>query len=862
MNTRMQTQEAPPHQLQQEELTAKLQSDVQKGLTDEAVAQRLEEYGQNTIESHKRISPWMILLHQFKSPVVYLLLVAAAMSVFFREWPDAIAIGIVILLNAVIGFVMELQAERSMKALEKMTRLSAKVLRNGSLKEVPVENIVPGDILFLEAGDLVAADGRIADATELQADESALTGESVPVEKETDALEADTPLAERTNMVYKGTFIRKGNAHVLVTATGMKTELGDIASMVAGAKKTATPLEKKLEDFSKRLIGITVVIVLLIFGAGLLNKVPFMDMLQTSIALAVAAIPEGLPIVATLALARGMIQMAKHQVIVKKLSAVETLGAATMICTDKTGTLTENKMEVTAAVLDEGKIDFREKQNDSKSLPYLQRVAVLCNNASLAEETGDPLEVSLLQFAERSGADVQQLQASWQKKGEAPFNSDTKVMGTIHQQEKEIFISAKGATENLVDYCTHIFRNGQTEPFSDADKKEWLKKTDQLAASGLKPLAFAMKETDNAEKDFMHDLVFLGIAGFMDPPRPDVQQVIHECHTAGIGIMMLTGDHPATAANIAKQLGISSDEKDQVINGKDMDAQRDQWLQSTVFARVSPKQKLDLVDALQQQHHIVAMTGDGVNDAPALKKADIGIAMGIRGTQVSQEVADMVLKDDSFASIVQAIKQGRIIFENIRRFIIFLLSCNVSELLVIGVIALLNLPFQLVALQILFINLITDVLPAMALGFTKGDETVMQKKPKDPRQPILDKRKWISIWVYAAVIGGSAVAAAFTTEGHANNALFFTLIFSQLLHAFSMTAAKEKFFSGPVFRNVYVWGAVLLSIAITLLTLTIPPVAEALRLEQMEWRNWGVIVLCSAGSLLVIRLLKALKLVS
>lgn len=855
----MQTLESPPHQLTPDELNARLKTDIHKGLTDEAATQRLEEYGQNAIESREKISPWMILLHQFKSPVVYLLLVAAAMSVFFREWPDAIAIGVVILLNAAIGFIMELQAERSMKALEKMTHLSAKVLRNGKLKEVPVETIVPGDVLFLEAGDLVAADGRIADATDLQADESALTGESVPVEKAADKVDADTPLAERTNMVYKGTFIRKGNSHVMVTATGMQTELGHIASMVAGAKKTATPLEKKLEDFSKRLIGITVVIVALIFVAGLLNKVPFMDMLQTSIALAVAAIPEGLPIVATLALARGMIQMAKHQVIVKKLSAVETLGAATMICTDKTGTLTENKMEVTAAVLEDGETDLTK---ETEKLHYLQLVAVLCNNASLEEGTGDPLEVSLLRFAEKTGADVQQLQSIYHKKGEAPFNSDTKVMGTIHQGDKGYFISAKGATENMIGYCTHIFRNGKTAPFSETDKTQWLEKTDKLAASGLKPLAFAMKETDQQEKDFMHDLVFIGIAGFMDPPRADVKQVIKECHTAGIGIIMLTGDHPATAANIAKQLGISSDENNGVINGKDMDAQPDKWLQATVFARVSPRQKLDLVDALQQQHHIVAMTGDGVNDAPALKKADIGIAMGIRGTQVSQEVADMVLKDDSFASIVQAIKQGRTIFENIRRFIIFLLSCNVSELLAIGVIALLNLPFQLVALQILFINLITDVLPAMALGFTKGDDTVMQKKPKDPRQPILDKRKWFSIWIYAAVIGGSAVAAAFITDDAANNALFFTLIFSQLLHAFSMTAAKEKFFTGPVIRNKYLWFATLLSIGITLLTLTVPPVAEALRLEEMEWRNWGIVVMCSVGSLLVIRTLKGLRLVS
>lgn len=862
MNSRMDTLELSPHQLRPDELGSRLKTAIRQGLTDDAAAARLEEYGPNAIESRERISPWMILLHQLKSPVVYLLLVAAAMSLFFREWPDAIAIGVVILLNTAIGFIMELQAERSMKALEKLTRQTARVLRNGKLREVPVEDIVPGDIAFLEAGDMVAADGRIADATDLQADESALTGESVPVEKSPEPVEAETPLAERTNMVYKGTFIRKGNAHVIITTTGMQTELGHIATMVAGAKKTATPLEKKLEGFSKRLIGITIVIVLLIFIAGLLNKVPFMDMLQTCIALAVAAIPEGLPIVATLSLARGMMRMARHQVIVKKLSAVETLGAATMICTDKTGTLTENKMEVTAVVLDEKEIDPENRTEDAPGLDLLQRVAVLCNNASLEGETGDPLELSLLQFAEKTGADIRKIHASFHKKAEAPFNSDTRVMGTIHQGEKGYFISAKGATENLVDYCAHIFRNGETAPFPDADKQRWLELTDKLAASGLKPLAFAMKETDRREDDFMQNLVFLGIAGFLDPPREGVQQVIRECHTAGIGIIMLTGDHPATAAKIASQLGISSHENNGAINGKDMDGQRDKWLQSSVFARVSPKQKLDLVEALQQQHHIVAMTGDGVNDAPALKKADIGIAMGIRGTQVSQEVADMILKDDAFSSIVKAIKQGRIIFENIRRFIVFLLSCNVSELLVIGVIALLNLPFQLAALQILFINLITDVLPAMALGFTKGDNTVMQKKPKDPRQPIVDKKRWVSIWVYAAVIGGSAVTAAFTTDGATNNALFFTLIFSQLLHSFNMTAGREKFLSGPVIRNTYLWFANLLSIGLTLLALTIPAVAEALQLEQMAWRNWGIVALCSAGSLVVIRLLRSLKIVA
>lgn len=843
-------------------LSAQLHANPDQGLSLEAAAELLQQHGPNAITGKRRRSPWMILLHQFKSPVVYLLLVAAGMSLFFKEWLDAIAIGVVILLNAAVGFVMEFQAERSMEALQKLARQMAKVIRGGSMAEIPSEELVPGDIMVMEAGDMVLADGRILQATDLQADESALTGESVPVEKQPGELEEGVPLAERINMVYKGTFIRKGNARVLCTATGMQTELGHIAAMVAGAVKSATPLEKKLESFSKRLIGITVVIVLLIFGAGLLNKVPVLEMLKTAIALAVAAIPEGLPIVATLALARGMIRMARHQVIVKKLSAVETLGATTVICTDKTGTLTENQMTVTAAELPSGE-ESLESPPDSEDFKMLQRIAVLCNNASLNHEKGigDPLEISLLEFARDTGADVAQLAANYHKEKEFPFNSDTKVMGTLHRSGEGYLACAKGAMENLLPFCTRVLKNGRPRPLEEAEKKEWLERTDHLAASGLKTLGYAYAEPPAATEDFMKDLILAGITGFLDPPRKDVQQVIQECHTAGIRVIMLTGDHPATASNIAQQLGISS--KAEVMNGKDMGEDPQQWLETAVFARVSPAQKLDLVKALQDRHEIVAMTGDGVNDAPALKKADIGIAMGIRGTQVSQEVADMILKDDAFSSIVHAVRQGRTIFENIRRFIIFLLSCNLSELLVIGLIATFNFPFQLFALQILFINLITDVFPAMALGFTEGDETVMQKPPRDPRRPIISKKRWAVIWMYAAIICGCSLAAAFVAEqvrggnadeGAANNVLFFTLIVSQLLHSLNMTAAKEKFFSGPVIRNKYLWFSLVLSLGITLLCRLVPPVAEALRLQYMSREDWLVIAGFSVASLLLIRL--------
>ncbi|MGN6508979.1 MAG: cation-translocating P-type ATPase [Chitinophaga sp.] len=851
------------YQQKQQALLKEFSTDPGKGLGGEEARRRLEEHGPNEISSARRMSPLMILLHQFKSPVVYLLVLAMGLSMFFQEWLDATAIAVVILLNAVIGFIMEFQAERSMEALQKMTSQNARVLRDGRVQEIPSAEIVPGDIMLPDAGDMIQADGRILESTDLQADESALTGESLPVDKSAGELPEGTDLAERTNMVYKGTFIRNGNAKVLCTATGMKTELGHIAHMVAGAKKAATPLEKKLESFSKRLIGITVVIVVLIFGAGLLNKEPVLEMLKTSIALAVAAIPEGLPVVATLALARGMIRMARQNVIVKKLSAVETLGATTVICTDKTGTLTENRMEVTDALLPAVEWHAKDKSPEGDNFRCMQRVAVLCNNASFDGDKGigDPIEVSLLHFAEATGADVAQIREKFHKLKEAPFNSDTRVMGTLHKDENIYLVSAKGAIENLLEICTHSLHDGSAKELTKEERSQWMQQTERLAASGLKTLGYAYRELNGEAAQFMEDLVFLGITGFLDPPRPGVQEVIGECHEAGIRVIMLTGDHPATAAHIAHQLGISDNEQD-VVTGRELEAGNDAWAQRSVFARVSPKQKLDLVNALQEDHQIVAMTGDGVNDAPALKKADIGIAMGIRGTQVSQEVADMVLKDDAFESIVSAVRQGRVIFTNIKRFIVFLLSCNLSELLVIGLVATAGLPFQLVAIQILFINLITDVFPAMALGFTEGDDTVMQRKPLDPRNPIISKKAWGMIWFYAAVIGASAFGAAFTAEHFregemdvhaANNVLFYTIILSQLLHALNMNEGKEKFIGGPVMRNLYLLGSIVLSAAVTLLCLAIPPVKEALRLEMMPRLDWLLVAGFSLAGMLVIR---------
>jgi Ca2+-transporting ATPase len=861
-------------------VAATLKADLSKGLSATDAAQRLEQYGRNATTAASRISPFIIFLNQLKSPVVYLLLVAAGLSFFFKEYADAIAILVVIAVNTIIGFVMELQAARSMEALSKMTKQSVKVVRDGKTQEIDSEEVVPGDIVLVEAGDMVPVDGRLAEATQLQADESALTGESVPVEKENKPLEGDVTLAERVNMLFKGTHIRKGNARLLCTSTGMETELGAIASMVQTAKKSATPLEKKLEDFSKRLMGITVVIVALIFVAGLLNKVPVREMLQTAIALAVAAIPEGLPIVATLALARGMLRMARQNVIVKKLSAVETLGSTTVICTDKTGTLTENRMDVTAIdlppgnVVETGKADEATRQ--SINYQWLLKIAVLCNNATINDTKekgiGDPLEISLLQFALQAGAD-----ANWQQQykrvQELPFDSELKIMATLHQYENGFLVAAKGATENLLAHCTQIQINDTITALTETERNKWLQRTDELAGKGLKPLAFAMRQANQQPEHLENDLVFVGLAGFLDPPREDVKQAIRECHDAHIQVIMITGDHPATAVNIAQQLNIGEQEE-KLIVGKDMKAletlneeDKTQWRQANVFARVSPRQKLDLVTIHQEHHDIVAMTGDGVNDAPALKKADIGIAMGIRGTQVTQEVADMILKDDAFSSIVVAIRQGRVIFENIRLFIIYLLSCNLSELLVIGICAALNLPFQLFALQILFINLITDVLPAMALGVAEGNDLVMKKKPKDPRKPLIDKSRWISIWVYAAIIAGCTLGASLLgaqageSRDATNNVLFFTLIFCQLLHVLNMAAASSSFFTSEIFRNKYIWFALGISLGITLLTLVVPALAGALRVENMAPLDWYLAVGFSLGSVVLVRLLKKVRVI-
>lgn len=852
------------------ELIAAFRSNTEFGLSTSEAKSRIEKYGSNTIQSDKGKHPLKILLSQFNNLMVYLLLFAAAMSFWFQEYLDTTAILLVILINAIIGFWMEMQAQRSMNALKKMASVPAKVFRNGMLMEISSEEVVPGDILFAEAGDMITADARIINATQLSVNEASLTGEAMPVEKIANELSEDVPLADRTNMLHKGTFVTNGNTTALVTATGMKTELGKIAHLVQGAEQSATPLEKKLQVFSRKLIYITVALVVLIFIVGMFTHGDYLEMLETAIALAVAAIPEGLPIVATLALAQGMMKMAKHNVIVKKLSAVETLGGTTIICTDKTGTLTQNKIEVTDLIPAD--------ETSEKNKQIMQQIAVLCNTASIQikgndiTEIGDPLETGLLKYAHKKGNDFEQLRQQFPKVNELPFSSETKMMATLHNNNNSFVVYAKGAAEEILKQCSHILSGSQPQILNDETRIYWKEKSEQLAASGLRVIAGAFKETSSKDISLTTDLVFAGLYGMMDPPANDVFDAINECKDAGIKVVMITGDHPATANYIANQLGISENNTPMV--GKEMkpasqlsEKEKQNWLNTSVFARVTPTHKLDLVTVLQEKGNIVGMTGDGVNDAPALKKADIGIAMGVRGTQVAQEVADMVLKDDKFSSIVHAIKQGRVIFNNIQEFVIYLLSCNMSELFVVSLAALSNLHFQLVPLQILFINLVTDVLPALALGVSDGSPFVMKHKPRNPAEPLLKTRQWYAVWIYAAIISVCTLGAVFfshlvlhTGERFdpklCNNILFFTLIFCQLFHVFNMASVKTSFFKSEVFRNKYVWYALLLSGLIVMSVFFIPAAREALNVQPLKAEDWLLVIASALLSLLVIQILK------
>ncbi len=851
-----------PWSVPAEDLAARLGVAREHGLDRVEVRRRRRTYGPNLLRQKRPQSAWLLLLNQLRSLIVLLLALAALLSLLFGDWVEALAIAAVLVINTVLGFVAELRAVRSMEALRRLGRVHTRVRRNGAARDVPAGALVPGDVVLIEGGDVVTADLRLVEASRLQADESTLTGESVPVAKDTAAAADDAPIHERTGMLFKGTAVTRGSGEAFVVATGMATQLGHIAGLVDEAEGEATPLERRLEALGRRLILLTVVVAVLTAVLGILGGEDLVLMIETGVALAVAAIPEGLPIVATIALARGMWRMARRNVLVNRLSAVEVLGAATVIVTDKTGTLTENQLTLARVALHGGDVDLAEATaaTEDEVLRAALRVGVLCTNAEVGDGTdrgtGDPLEVALLTAGRAAGLEHAELLREHPEVAEEAFDPESRMMATVHATAEGRLFAVKGAAEAVLAVCTRTRTAAGDIPLDEQGRREWMARDDALARAGYRILGVAEK-TAPADEAVYSELTLLGLLALLDPPREDVRDAVAACHRAGIRIVMVTGDQAGTARNVAGAVGLTTDPDAPVIEGRDIPAEPDdeaarRLLEAPLFARVAPEQKLDLIAIHQRAGAIVAMTGDGVNDAPALKKADIGIAMGRRGTQVAREAADMVLKDDAFTSIVAAVRHGRIIFANIRTFVVYLLSCNVSEIMIVTGAALVRAPLPLLPLQILFLNLVTDVFPALALALGPGDDGAMEGPPRPPGEGILTRRHWRAIAGYGLLITAAVMAAFFVAleildlgRASAVTVSFLTVAFAQLWHVFNVRSAGSGFLRNAVTRNPWVWGALALCTALMVAAVYTPPLARVLGLVPPSASTWLLILSAS-----------------
>jgi Ca2+-transporting ATPase len=791
--------------------------------------------------------------------------VAAGLSFFLGDVPEGIAIVVVLAINGAIGFYTELRAARSMEALLNIADVRTRVRRDGTERTVDARDLVPGDVVILEAGDVVTADIRLTESSNLQADEAVLTGESVPVAKGIDPVAAEAAIGDRLGMAFKGTAITQGAGEGIVVATGMETELGRISDLAQSAEGETPPLEQRLDRLGHWLVWLTLALAALTVGLGILRGHGILDMIQTGIALAVAAVPEGLPVVATLTLARGMWRMAQRNAVITRLSSVETLGATTIILTDKTGTLTENRMTAVRYLLAGEDVEVRTageevsfeaagtrlSPDEDPQLAWALRIGALCSNASLGEgdgaQSGDPMEIALLAAARNGGFDRARLIEDHTQEQEHAFDPDAKMMATVHSAPDGFVYAVKGAPEAVIAACDAELGRDGPRPLDTAARAAWTDRNAAAAREGLRLLALAMKREDTPDGAPYDGLTLVGLVCLRDPLREDVAEAIRASRRAGVRVVMLTGDHADTAEAIAREAGLG-DGALSVLGGddlRDIDAeQADEAtlalvLAADVFARVSPATKLTLVALYQRAGHVVAMTGDGVNDAPALKKADIGIAMGRRGTQVAREVAHMVLKDDAFGTITEAMRQGRVIFGNIRRFVVYLMSCNVSELLVVGLAVGIGLPSPLLPLQILFLNLVTDVFPAFALGLGKGDDEVMSQPPRDPQEAIVDRPRWfligfLGVSITLATLGAFA-AALFGLGLEAAPAVtvaFLTLALAQLWNVFNVREPGGGLLRNDVTRNPYVWGALALCIALIAAALWLPGLSEVLGLPD------------------------------
>ncbi|WP_010631526.1 calcium-translocating P-type ATPase, PMCA-type [Sporolactobacillus vineae] len=864
-----------------EEVFSEYKVTAEQGLSSDEVQRRLAEYGENKLKSKPKKSVLALFFSQLRDMLIYVLLGAAVITLVIGEYADTVIILIVVVLNAVIGVFQEFKAEKAMEALQKMTAPKALVRRDGEIREVEARTIVPGDVVVLDAGRYVPADLRLTESANLQIEESALTGESVPTEKHAGKTfdNEKTPLGDQANMAFLSTLVTYGRGEGVAIATGMQTEIGKIAKVLDEDTEELTPLQKKLAELGKMLGYVAIAICAVIFIVALIQKRDLFEMFLTAISLAVAAIPEGLPAIVAIVLALGVTRMSRIHAIVKRLPAVETLGSVTIICSDKTGTLTQNRMTVLNTYTYKNLDDVPETGNRAvkrDDLKDLIRSLVLCSDATYenGESTGDPTEVALVVLGEKYQLTKKTLEAACPRVAEKPFDSDRKLMSTVNREGDGFRVNTKGAIDNILKIATRARVDGQVVPLTDDLRHAYLETAEALSDKALRVLGAAYKDTVEPVRaeDMEQDLIVLGLVGMIDPPRPEVREAIARTKEAGITPVMITGDHQHTALAIARDLGIA-DTPDQAISGSDIDAIPDDAFQNEinryrVFARVSPEHKVRIVKAFQAQGNIVSMTGDGVNDAPSLKRADIGVAMGITGTDVSKGASDMILTDDHFTTIVAAIEEGRNIYNNIRKSVVFLLSCNLGEILAIFISVLFFWPVPLMPTQILWINLITDTLPAIALGIDPGDAEIMKRKPRSPKESFFAGGAAVRAIVGGSLIGLLTLIAFYFglneygysmwskgIPGHvlnyAETMAFVVLAVSQLFYSLAMRHPTQSIFRIGWFSNLYLTGAIVLGMVLQFLVISIPVLAGAFHVQMLSLRDWVIVVAFSLVPLAV-----------
>ncbi len=856
-----------------------------KGLNNQQVKEKLEIFGPNVLKEAKKKSIFEMFISQFTDVLIIVLMVAAVISAFLGEITDAVLILIIVVINAIIGVVQERKAEESMEALKKMTVPEAKVIRNGKQEVIETANLVPGDVVLLEAGDFVPADGRLVEANSLQIQEAALTGESEAVVKNNEVLSNEkTPLGDRKNMVYSTTIVTNGRGEFIVTDTGMKTQIGQIAGLIQTTPNTKTPLQVRLAELGKTLAIFCVVACITIFAVGYFRGGDPFELFLTAVSLAVAAIPEGLPAIVTVVLAMGTTRLVKKNAIIRSLPAVETLGAASVICSDKTGTLTQNKMTIERVYADEKEGIIKSSEVLDNNFTEPEKVVVftglLCNDANVITddkglvEVGDPTEIAMINFGDELGYSKQDLNIRYPRVAELPFDSDRKLMTTVHKKGDKYISLTKGAPDVLIGKSTQYLdgRDGTVKEFNEHVKDHVLKTNNELSDQAYRVLAYAAKEYDEfPEVDYdvlEEDLIFGGLTGMIDPPRLEVKDSVQECKDAGIRTVMITGDHVNTAKAIAKELGIYKD-GDLAYEGVEVDNMSDEELEDkidkiSVYARVSPENKVQIVDTWKKKGAIVSMTGDGVNDAPALKHADIGCAMGITGTEVAKEASEMILTDDNFATIVSAVEEGRGIYENIKKAIHFLLSTNIAEILTLFLATLFGWAQPLLPIQILWINLITDSLPALSLGMEKTDPDVMKEKPRKQNESIFAGGLGFRIIIQGIILALITLCTFYYSWrawglDTGRTMAFTVLAISQLFQAMNAKVGKHSVFSKYLFSNKYFWGSILLSLILQILVDVVTPLHGIFHTVGLTGVQWLIVFGASALPVVLVELWKLAK---